>query len=121
MRTTKINIRGTEYTACFSTRVVVDLEERFGDITKGLERIMSEKKVSEMFWLLSRMLNAGKKYCDLEGVEAPEPPTEDQLLDLVGIDEYETMFSGIADAVKAGNEQKIQTKPKNAKAAPKAV
>ena len=37
------------------------LEEREGDSTKGLQRILSENKVSDLFWLLAQMIDAGDR------------------------------------------------------------
>lgn len=34
MRTGTVNIHGKEYMICFSTRVIVRIEEKYGDYTK---------------------------------------------------------------------------------------
>lgn len=46
MRTGTVNIHGKEYMICFSTRVIVRIEEKYGDYTKGLESILSGGKAS---------------------------------------------------------------------------
>lgn len=121
MRTGKVTIHGKEYMLCFSTRVLMALEEREGDSTKGLQRIMKDEKVSDLFWLLEQMIDAGDRYAGIEGIANPGKLTVDQLADMVGVDEYETMFGAVAEAVKAGNAPTVEVKPsKNANATPPA-
>lgn len=119
MRTGKVNIKGKEYLTCFSTRVLIDIEDRYGDSTEGLKEIMGRAKVSELFWLLACLIDAGNRYAKMEGIENPGSLTEDELIDSVGVDEYETIFKNVADTVAAGGKPNIQTKPtkeaKNAK------
>ena len=51
MRTAKANIHGKEYLICFSTRVLMALEEREGDSSAGLEKSYENaEKVSDVFW-----------------------------------------------------------------------
>ena len=116
MRTGKIKIRDKEYIICFSTRVLIALEEREGDSTKGLQRILSENKMADLFWLLEQMIDAGDRYAKLEGLENPGRLALDEIIDAVGVDEYETIFGSVATAVKAGNKATIELKQsKNAK------
>lgn len=114
MRTGKATINGKEYLLCFSTRVLMALEERGGSSDAELQRIMEEHKVSDLFWLLERMIDAGDRYAKLEGLDNPGTISGDDLIDLVGVDEYETMFTSIAGAVKAGNTPEVKVKTKNA-------
>ncbi len=62
-----------------------------------LKKISEENSLKEMFWLLSEMLKAGVRYAKLEGLETPEPPGYEQLIDIVGIDEYQSMFSAVVE------------------------
>lgn len=68
MRTGTVNIHGKEYMICFSTRVIVRIEEKYGDYTKGLESILSGGKASDVFWLLAEMIEAGSRYARMEGM-----------------------------------------------------
>ena len=117
MRTEIVKICGKEYIACFSTRVLMALEEREGDSTKGLQRILSENKVSDLFWLLAQMIDAGDRYAKLEGLDNPGKLALDDLIDLIGVDEYEGVFRAVTETVKAGNTPNVEVKPaKNGKA-----
>lgn len=116
MRTGKVTVHGKEYLLCFSTRVLMALEEREGDSDKALMRILNEHKITDLFWLLSQMIDAGDRYAKIEGIENPGKLTVDELADIVGVDEYENMFASITKAIGAGNKQNIKIKPsKNAK------
>lgn len=121
MRTGKITVNGKEYLTCLSTRVLVALEERGGDADKELARIMTERKLSDLFWLLSRLIDAGDRYAELEGLENPGTLTEDQLMDLVGPDDYAKMTGDMVQTIKAGSTPTVEAKPgkgtgKNARA-----
>lgn len=116
MRISHVCIKGQEYPICFSTRVVISCEERAGGIDAELKKISEENSLKEMFWLLSEMLKAGVRYAKLEGLETPEPPGYEQLIDIVGIDEYQSMFSAVVDATTKGMQRKIEVEEeKNAK------
>ena len=116
MRTAKAKIHGKEYLICFSTRVLMALEEREGDISAGLEKIMKTQKVSDVFWLLAQMIDAGDRYAKIEGIDNPGTISYDELVDTLGVDEYQDVFGAIAEAVQKGTKPDVQTKPvKNAK------
>lgn len=110
MRTAKVKIKDKVYLTCFSTRVAVRCEERAGSIDTELSKI-SDGSLSEIFWLLSELLQAGAKYAAENGIEQDTPPTYDELLDSVGIDDYSTIFTAIKDTVSNGTEREIETKP----------
>ena len=116
MRTTKAKIHGKEYLICFSTRVLMALEERDGDSSAGLEKIMKTQKVSDVFWLLAQMIDAGDRYAKIEGIDNPGAISYDELVDTLGVDEYQDVFGAITEAVQKGTKPDVQTKPaKNAK------
>ena len=99
MITRDIQIGRHTYKTCFSTRVVMALEARGGDADKELQRILDERKVADMFWLLHKMLDAGRRYSILEGENPPPEISYDNLLDLVGMDDYGSMFAQMAATI----------------------
>lgn len=118
MRTATVKIHDKEYLVCFSTRVLLAIEEREGYSEKGLQRILKDGKASDLFWLLAQMVDAGNRYAKIEGIDNPGTISYDEILDTVGVDEYQNMFTAIVEAVKAGNTPTIKTTPakrKNAK------
>nr|DAJ90236.1 MAG TPA: tail assembly chaperone protein [Bacteriophage sp.] len=120
MKTGKIKIKETEYITCFSTRVLIAIEEREGDSTEGLKRILNDSKLDDLFWLLAQLIDAGARYAKMEGLNNPEPLTKDELIDMIGVDEYPSIFGEITQTVISGNTPNIETKPlKNAETTPK--
>ena len=118
MKTGKI--KETEYITCFSTRVLIAIEEREGDSTEGLKRILNDSKLDDLFWLLAQLIDAGARYAKMEGLNNPEPLTKDELIDMIGVDEYPSIFGEITQTVISGNTPNIETKPlKNAETTPK--
>lgn len=99
MITRDITIGKRTYKACFSTRVLMALEARGGDAEKELQRILDERKVADMFWLLHQMLDAGRRYSIIEGEEPPPELSHENLLDLVGMDDYGSMFAQMAATI----------------------
>lgn len=111
MRTKRIKIADKEYLACFSSRVLVSLEERGGNADKALADILNGLKVKDVFWLLAELLNAGDRYAKEEGIENPGQITVDELLDRVGVDEYTTMFSEVTAAISDGSKTTVEVQP----------
>ena len=114
MKTGKVTIGGKEYLTCFSTRVLIALEERGGHADQELTRILNSGKVTDSFWLLAHLIDAGNRYAKIEEIENPGKLTLDDIVDLVGIDEYDTMFRAIAETTNRGSEPTVEIKtPKN--------
>ena len=121
MRTSTLTIRGTEYPRCFSTRVLLALEERgkrekpVKSATEMLSSIMENEALSDAFWLLHQLMVAGNRYAKLEGLDTPEVFSLDDMIDLVGVEDYPAMFAAIGKAVTDGQAQTVEAEfPKNA-------
>lgn len=116
MRTSKAFINGEEYITCFSTRVLMSIEEKYGDADEGLKKILNGKKIADIFWLLSLMIDAGDRYAKMEGIENPGKMSMDELIDIVGVNDYESIFKAVSATALAGNTATVEVKPqKNAK------
>lgn len=116
MKTATVKIRDKEYLLCFSTQVLIELEERSGDAQAELSRILNDMRIKDMFWLLHTMMRAGAKYAELEEKDNPPPLTFEELVGSVGIDEYESMFDAVSSTVAAGTTPDVEVKtPKNVK------
>lgn len=120
MRTTSIKIKEKEYLLCFSTRVMLTCEARNGSVDEELKLIYAEAekgKMHETIWFLYELLKAGSKYAEVEGLENPPLMNYETFIDSIGIDDFDTLFSKVTEAVKSGNERKVETEvPKNAEA-----
>ena len=113
MKMGEVTIGGRAWQLCLSTRVMVALEERGKSEGKGVDEalkdILGDASISGAFWLIAQMMDAAARVCRREGASLEEdPPTYDDLLDMVGVDEYEKMFSALAAAVQIGETQEIQ-------------
>ncbi len=122
MRTGVITINNKKYVMCFSARVMRDCIERYGDIGKIDEALSSGSEIDtldECFWLLSKMLEAGYKYSEIEGLDSPIPPSKDELLDIFDIDSMTNMRDSIKMTISNGSAREVVTaepKVKNQKA-----
>ena len=118
-----IKINGRKYPACLSSRVIMNIKEYTGkNFTDGINEILKADNFEGLFWLMSQMLDAGMRYSRLIGDEVTEPPKEEDLLDLIGIDDYgkltDTVTAVVVDTaepevVLEGDEKNAKTtKPK---------
>lgn len=118
MRVGQININGTKYPACLSTRVIMNIKEKTGkDFEAGINEILNAGNFEGLFWLMSQMLTAGARYNRLVGLEALEPPAEEDLLDLIGVDDYDKLTDTVLNAVVETSEPEVvlEDDGKNAK------
>lgn len=135
MRTVKMELFGEEHTLCFSTRVVLDAEERYGSLEKFFSaldgRAVSESDTEASgvphtttllrttIWALHAMIEAGARYERMDGANAPEVPSEDELLDRLDLRDLRVVQRRLLDAVRAGSiREQEATAPKNAEATP---
>lgn len=108
MRTGSVNLQGQTFPICLSTRVVMALEE------KGLtlETVFQDesKQLTNVFFLLSKMLEAGYNWQRLNGEEPKKPPTLDDIIDTVGVDDYEPIINSIAETLH-GSQRNVEARP----------
>lgn len=112
MRTGRVKINDKEYTICLSTRVLIGLEEKglsldgvFADTAHQLTNLMT---------LLSLMIDAGYRWAKMNGEEAEEPLTFEQLMDSTAIDQYTEIVQSITATV--ASERKVEATPPKRKA-----
>lgn len=112
MRTGRVKINDKEYTICLSTRVLIGLEEKglsldgvFADTAHQLTNLMT---------LLSLMIDAGYRWATMNGEEAEEPLTFEQLMDSTAIDQYAEIVQSITATV--ASERKVEATPPKRKA-----
>lgn len=99
MTVAKIKLLGKEYPACLSTEVMINIQDKTEKaFTEGINELLSMDNIDGMFWLLAEMLEAGKKYYDLIGKDAPEPPNREALKALTGFDDYQALVDSIYSA-----------------------
>ena len=120
MRIHPVNLNGKTYLVTFSARVMLALEERGDDAGTELDRILTEGKLSDMFWLLSQMLDAGRRYAMSEELgDIPDPISLDQLLDTTDLDDYQSLSAQVTQVIKVDSTPSVESIPaKNAEATP---
>ena len=114
MKTGMMEVAGTKYPLSFSARVIVACNERYGsidNIDSALENEAGDigKVLTECFWLLAEMNRAGSAYQKLMGNDAPEPLTEDFLLDAVGADDIAELKFNIFSAITGDMQREVET------------
>ena len=106
-----ITIRGKKWPARYSLRAAMAVEDKFGSVKKALfeqGETASEQTRARIF-VLRELLKAGKAWTELEeGEQAAEPPSEEQLLDMIASAKsgeiMEQMIRAINDDEKADFE-----------------
>lgn len=124
MKTAKINILGREHTLCFSARVAKRCIEEFGSIDAMLDTLVdndSGKVLNNALWLLSTMLDAGRRY--VRQVEDQEEPiiTQEDLFDIFSPDDLSELSHKLLAAITGGSSREVEVEPKNAEATQAAV
>lgn len=115
MKTGTITLQGKQYITALSTRVMVHIQDRSGrTVTEELQHIIDDTDIKDLFWFINEMLVAGDVYATKEHIEHNTPPSFDDLLDLVGVDEYSTMFNSLAETIKNGMSADLEAQSKNA-------
>ncbi len=125
MRLIEVPIGNQTYYARFSLRVMTELEERSlsrggsGDAQEELNDILASNRPSGIFWMLTRMLEAGRKSMEQDGQTPPPAISYEQLLDKVGLEDFDTMFTLVSQAIYTDSKPTVETAPaKNAEATP---
>ena len=125
MRLIEVPIGNQIYYARFSLRVMTDLEDRSlerggsGDAQEELDGILASNRPSGIFWLLTKMLEAGRKSMEQDGQTPPPAISYEELLDKVGLEDFDAMFGLVAQAVCNDTKTTVETAPaKNAEATP---
>lgn len=119
MKTAKINILGQEHTLCFSARVAKRCIEEYGSVDAMLDTLVNDdsgKVLNNSLWLLSAMLDAGRRYVrQVEGYEETVITQED-LFDIFSIDDLGELSHKLLAAITGGSSREVEADPKNADA-----
>ena len=118
MRRGSIAVLGREYPLCFSTRVACDVEEKFGGLS-ALSDAMTKgglgAQLRAVMWTLAEMIRAGCAHAAMTGEAAPEPLTEEQLLDAFGPEDLVDLYGKVVRTIVDDTQRKVEAEPpKNA-------
>lgn len=121
MRTTSFTIGGEKHLLCFSTRVVRSCVERFGEVSGIFDALADESRLrafDSAIWILARLMDAGDRYAKKNGLENPPPLSEEDLLDLCGMEDLADVNRAIGEAVTGGSARTVEAKPSKNTEAP---
>lgn len=119
MRTGKITVNEKEYLLCFSAKVILSCSNRYGNVDGIWKKLSSDSEaevLTETFWLLSEMMDAGASYAKLTGIDNPKPLTEEELLVLVDLSDLANLKAKIFETVSNGTERTVETEADTADA-----
>ncbi len=113
-RTTPIEIDGVTYLMVYSNAVTLAITERYGDqdFSAAIADAPPAKKLREVVWLTTQLINAGARYAKHRGVEAPVISEED-FLDLTTPDDLSTLESKITAAIVGSSRTSVEVVQKN--------
>lgn len=109
-----MSVDGREYLLCFSTRVIRDVVDRFGDVSKINDALNDEDKAKALdnaVWLLSRMMDAGGRYAKLNCLENPEPLSFENLYDSLDIGDFTRLKLKIQETIINGGQRTVAAIP----------
>lgn len=112
------HICGEDRVLCYSLRVSKAITEKFGSggIRETLKGDNPAETLDAVIWMLSLLMDAGKKYADKNGMKCPDAPSEDDMLDDYGLDDLADLMGLANDAMAAGAQQEVEAESKNGKA-----
>jgi len=112
MKGATITLAGKEYPLRFSLRAVKACTDRYGSLDGMFEAIQVKNGqvdvVDECLWLLSTLLDAGYRYCKASGEDAPEPPDEDTLMDMLDLAEMQGV---LLRAITGDSQRTVEAEP----------
>lgn len=118
MRTGKVRINKVEYTLCLSTRVMINIQKRYGcEFQEALGTILGENDVEKMFLLIADMIEAGARYEEMNG-NSGKRISFDGIVDSVSPLEYQELFSSLTEAISEGSKTNIETEVESKNANP---
>lgn len=114
MRQGKITLHGRDYPLCFSTQVVCDVADKYGDM-EGMYQALNDDNLSASLratmWILAEMSKAGERYARLLGEDPPPALTEQELFDSFGVDDLMILSRAILDVITDGARRDVEAEP----------
>lgn len=115
MKTATIDLDGLTYITCFSTRVLANLIERYGDET-AVDKMLRNPRFNDLLFVMHEMLKAGGKYAEKNGLENPPIPSYDDFLDFTTPDDLKKIGESVGATMAAGTQREVEIQTKKGKA-----
>lgn len=105
------HICGQRRVLCYSMRVSRALVEKFGSREAMRKKLGGEDTLEALdtsLWLVWAMMDAGKRYADLEGLDCPPAPALDELMDRYDMNDLAELQQATNEAMTVGMRQDVE-------------
>lgn len=112
MRTATIQINGKTHLLCYSLAVMRDCAEEYGSLEGAFDAMDSANESEALdaaLWLTERMMAAGARYAQRNGLETAAALRREELYDLADPADFRTMRKCVVEAVLAGCGRNVTT------------
>lgn len=119
MRIGYIELCGEKHPLCFSLSATEEICQQFGDLSnmgKALAETDVAKHLHAVDSVLSILMRAGRRYCEVIGEELP-PPLPCRPADVIGLGD-KSAIEAIYATINDDNARTVEAKPKKGKPAP---
>ncbi len=115
MRLVNVLVGGKEYPACFSGRLMLELEQDGKSIQEKLGQIAEGGRMSDLLPLLHSMIVSGHRYAERHGITNPGELSFDDFIDEIGADDFDSLFGAAVNVIKETGKTTVEAEaPKNA-------
>ena len=110
MRTSTIELKGKEYILCLSLKGIANLSERYGDLEKASKALV-KPDICDAIIILAEMMNCGARYAKLNGMENPEPLSQEELEYGLDIEDFAPMMAKVGETARLSMEREVDIIP----------
>lgn len=116
MRTATITINGQTHLLCYSLAVLRDCAEVYGSLEGAFDAMDSAdagESLDAALWLTERMMAAGARYAERNGLQTAQPLKREELYDLADPADFRAMRKCVVEAVLAGSGRNVTVEESN--------
>ena len=117
MKVSYIELLGEKHPLCFSLSATEEICEAFGGTDEMMTAISSADtltKLKAVSTTLDILMRAGRKYCEVAGLDMPENPLPCRAADVIDITD-DSAIKAIFGTFKNDSERTVEAKSKNAR------
>lgn len=121
MRTATIHLDGEDRILCFSTGVMEQVYEEYGDLNGFFAALTDQNgnPIKPLVWALDKMMQAGARYAKRKGIPAAPPLTADDIRDVCDLSDFANLQTTILSTITAGSAREVEAEPpKNGETTP---
>ena len=116
MKVNYIELLGENHPLCFSLAAMEEICDAFGSVDGMTAAISSENfgvKLKAVDTVMDILMRAGRKYCEVAGLDMPERPLPCRAADVIDVSDP-SAITAIFGAIKTDTERTVEAKSKNA-------